>query len=174
LLQSKPGSEDAMNKQLEKMLKNYQSLVLERRSLIQQLAHFQGMTAEEVIESMYTPKMDGERVQTSNLSDKTAQIALTYKERMDQINREWYEHLEKRLLKVDEEIKFFESALDSISEHLRPIMKDMFLNGCTWDYLEGAYHICRMTIMRYKRKALAEMSEIYDNHDREMMAYILS
>ena len=34
---------------------------------------------------------NGERVQTSNLSDKTAQIALDYQERRERINREWYE-----------------------------------------------------------------------------------
>lgn len=44
-----------------------------------------------VIGEMYTPRQDGERVQTSNLSDKTAQIALDYQECRERINREWYE-----------------------------------------------------------------------------------
>ena len=84
-----------MNKRLERMLKNYPAMVRERDSIAHQIAHFKGLTAEEVIESMYTAHSDGERVQTSNLSDKTAQIAMNYQEKMERINREWYEHLEK-------------------------------------------------------------------------------
>jgi len=163
-----------MNKHLERVLKEYPHLILERNSLKQQLIHFKGLTAEEVIESMFTPQMEGERVQTSTISDKTATIALTYQERMDRLNREWYEHIERKHAELDEEIKFFESSLDSISESFRSLMKDMLLKGCTWDYLEGAYHVCRMTIMRYRKKALAELSEIYDKRDKEMLSFLLS
>ena len=58
-----------MNNRLERMLKNYRAMARERDSLAHQIAHFKGLTADEVIESMYTARTDGERVQTSNLSD---------------------------------------------------------------------------------------------------------
>ena len=45
-----------MNRQLERILKDYRQMVLERDSLKHQLAHFKGLTAEEVIESMYKSK----------------------------------------------------------------------------------------------------------------------
>ena len=47
-------------------------------------------------------------MQTSNISNKPASIALNYHERMERINQEWYEHLEKQYLMLDEEICFFE------------------------------------------------------------------
>ena len=74
-----------MNKRLERMLKNYPAMVRERDSIAHQIAHFKGLNAEEVIESMYTAHSDGERVQTSNLSDKTAQIAMNYQDKMERI-----------------------------------------------------------------------------------------
>ena len=163
-----------MNKQLERVLKEYSHMVLERNSLIQQLAHFKGLTADEVIGSMYTPHEDGDRVQTSNISDKTAQIALSYRERMERINREWYEHLTEKLARVDEEIKFFESSLDALPEQLSRLMKDMIVDGITWDTLEVTHHIGRTTIHRYRRKAIAILDSIYERHEQETREYLLS
>lgn len=163
-----------MNRQLERILKDYRQMVLERDSLKHQLAHFKGLTAEEVIESMYTPRMDGERVQTSNISDKTAQIAMTYQERMDRINREWYEHLERKLRMLNDEISFFESSLDTLPEHLSNLMKDMIVSGQTWDMLEVTHKIGRTTIHRYRRRAIAILEAIYERNEQETRDYILS
>ena len=128
-----------MNRQLEKMLKNYPAMVRERDSLAHQIAHFKGLTAEEVIESMYTPRMDGERVQTSNISDKTAQIAMTYQERMDRINREWYEHLEKRMMYLSTELDSFESALNTLPE--------LFLSVFRINRFSGTLHNIRCPVV---------------------------
>lgn len=57
----------------------------------------------------------GERVQTSGTANKTASIALNYRERMERINQEWYEYLEKEYLDLTEELRFFESAVKSVS-----------------------------------------------------------
>lgn len=61
-----------MNRKMDEIVKGYPELVQKRDCLAYQLAHFRGFTADEIIESMYTPRQDGERVQTSSLSDKTA------------------------------------------------------------------------------------------------------
>jgi len=163
-----------MNTQLENMLKNYPAMVRERDSLAHQIAHFKGLTAEEVIESMYTPRMDGERVQTSNISDKTAQIAMTYQEKMERINREWYEHLEKRLMYLTSEIRNFESALDTLPERQAAIMKDMIVGGVTWDALCVIHHLSRTMIAKYRRRAIARLSEIYDQNEKLAVDYLLS
>lgn len=163
-----------MNNRLERMLKNYPAMVRERDSLAHQIAHFKGLTADEVIESMYTAHSDGERVQTSNLSDKTAQIAMDYQEKMERINREWYEYLEKRYRCLVEDISFFEGALDSLSGVLSDIMKDMFLKQCTWDTLVTVHHVSRMTIARYKKKALNELNLYYEEYDPESASFMLS
>lgn len=163
-----------MNRQLEKMLKNYPAMVRERDSLAHQIAHFKGLTAEEVIESMYTPRMDGERVQTSNISDKTAQIAMTYQERMDRINREWYEHLEKRMMYLSTELDSFESALNTLPERQAAIMKDMIIGGVTWDALCVIHHLSRTMIAKYRRRAIERLSEIYDQNEQIAAEYLLS
>ena len=108
-----------MNRRMDEIVKGYPELVQKRDCLAYQLAHFRGFTADEIIESMYTPRQDGERVQTSNLSDKTAQIALDYQERRERINREWYEQMEKELQMVSDEVTFFEAAVHALPIKIR-------------------------------------------------------
>lgn len=163
-----------MNKQLERVLKEYPQMVLERNMLKHQMAHFKGVTAEEVIESMYTPHNEGERVQTSTLSDKTAQIAMSYQERMERINREWYEYLVKQYSILNDQVVFFENALASLPKPYCDIMQDMILHQMTWDALAAKHSVCRMTLNRYRKKALADLSLLYDRHEQETVSYLLS
>lgn len=163
-----------MNKLLERMIKEYPQMVLERNVLRHQMEHFKGVTAEEVIESMYTPHNDSERVQTSTLSDKTAQIAMSYHERMERINREWYAHIAKQYEILNEQVVFFEYALASLPQPHADIMQDMFLHQMTWDALEGKYNVCRMTLTRYRKKALADLSLVYDRHEQQTLSFLLS
>jgi hypothetical protein len=163
-----------MSVRVEKLLKEYPMLIRERNCLAHQIAHFRGVTAEDVIQSMYTPRMDGERVQTSGTSDKTAQIALSYQERMDRINREWFDHLENKLRILNEELQFLESALGSLSKKLPDIMRDMVIGQMPWDSLSDKYFVSRRMIGKYRKKAIEELDVLYERRDKETAAYILS
>ena len=110
-----------MSERIEKIIKEYHRMKKERNCLEHQ-------------------------IRNSNISNKPASIALNYHERMEQINQEWYEHLEKQYLMLDEEIRFFEAALSSLSGYLPEFMTDMVINGCTWDYLCQHYHISRTMV----------------------------
>ena len=94
-----------MSGRVEKLLKAYPEMIQKRDCIAYQLAHFKGLSAEDVIDSMMTPRVDGERVRSSRLSDKTAQIALEYRDRQARFNREWYEWLEKQWQLLNDEIR---------------------------------------------------------------------
>ena len=98
----------------------------------------------------------------------------TLKEKMERINREWYEHLERKLRMLNDEIAFFKSALDTLPEHLSSLMKDMIVEGQTWDTLDVPHHIGRTTIHRYRRKAISILDKIYECNDQETREYLLS
>lgn len=146
----------------------------ELRCLEHQIKNFKGISETEMIESMNFSNPEGERVQTSNISNKPASIALNYHARMEEINREWYEHLEKRYLMLSEDVRFFEAALTALSGYLPDFMTDMVVNGCTWDYLCEHYHISRTMVAKNRRKAIVELDELYRKHDDEMVSYMLS
>lgn len=146
----------------------------ELRCLEHQIKNFKGISETEMIESMNFCSPEGERVQTSNISNKPASIALNYHARMEEINREWYEHLEKRYLMLSEDVRFFEAALTALSGYLPDFMTDMVVHGCTWDYLCEHYHISRTMVAKNRRKAIMELEELYRKHDDEMVSYMLS
>ena len=157
-----------MSVRIEKLIAEYPDMVRDRKCLAYQIAHFRGMSAEEVIESMYTPRQDGERVQTSSISDKTAQIAMSYRDRLNRMNREWYEHLE-----WSDELDFFESAIRALSGELSSVMVCLVLDGMTWDATADALHMSRANIGKLRKKAILELEALYARHDLETTAYLL-
>lgn len=163
-----------MSERIEKIMQSYQQIVMERNCLENQIMNFQGITESEMIESMYFVQPDGERVQTSGVSDKTGRIAITYKDRMNRINREWQEHLVKKHAALFEELLFFESAILSLSGILPNFISDMVINGLTWDDLAAKYHVSRTMVAKYRKKAIRELEILYTIHDKEMEEYILS
>lgn len=148
-------------------------MIRKRDCLAYQLAHFRGLSAEEVIESMYTPQQDGECVQTSNLSDKTAQIALNYRKRQERINQEWYEELEKELQMIDDEVTFFEAAVYALPEKIRGAVSALFIDQETWDTVQADFHIGRATLSAYRRQALHVLEKLYADRERLQTAYLL-
>ena len=73
---------------VEKMIKEYPRMVREREALRKQIEEIEFLSAEDLISSMSFSHPEGERVQSSDLSDKTARIAMCYESRLDCINEE--------------------------------------------------------------------------------------
>lgn len=162
-----------MNERIEKIMQDYPQMVMERTCLENQILNFKGITETEMIESMYFTQPEGERVQASGVSDKTARIAITYKNKMERINCEWQEHLEKKHSILAEELIFFESAVLSLSGILPDFISDMVIEGLTWDDLADKYHVSRTMVAKYRKKAIRELEILYAIHDQEMAEYIL-
>ena len=162
-----------MSERIEKLLKDYPRMIQERNCVAREIAGFRGVTAEEVIESMYMTHTDGERVRTGSISDKTVNIALNYKDKMDQINNEWIEYLEAKLMSLNNEIIFFEAALASLTGKLPAIMRDLVVEHMTWDEAAAKYFVSSRMIGKYKRKAIRELDALYEMHDAEAITFML-
>lgn len=163
-----------MSERIEKMLRDYPENKRELNCLREQIEHFHGISETDMIYSMQFSQPTGERVQTSNISDKTAQIAMNYRERMEKINREWREHLTKQYMDLEEEIRFLESAIKSLSGILPDFMTDMVMGGKTWDELCDIYHVSRTMVSKYRKKAIAELDVLYEKQTAAMIDYMLS
>jgi len=163
-----------MSERTEKIIREYPKMKQKQECLKNQITDFRGIEECDMIDSMLFQHPEGEKIQTSDTSNKTAKIAVSYKDKMKRINKEWYEHLEKEYFDLSEEIRFFESALRALSGDLPDIMADLIINNCTWDSLCNIYHVSRTMIAKYRRKAIRELDELYDNHEKEMVEYMLS
>lgn len=163
-----------MSERIEKIMQEYQQMVMERTCLENQILNFKGITETEMIDSMYFSHPEGERVQTSGVSEKTATIAMIYRNKMERINLEWREHLEKKHSMLAEELIFFEAAILSLSGILPDFISDMVIEGLTWDDLADKYHVSRTMVAKYRKKAIRELQILYAVHDKEIAEYILS
>lgn len=163
-----------MRERIEKLIRDYPKNKMELECLEHQIRTFRGVTADDMIATMYFSHPEGERVQTSGISDKTARIALNYRERMESINEEWYSHLEKQYISLSEEIGFFESAVKALPGKMGEVMQDMIFAQMSWDELAGKYYVSRRTIGRYRQKAIDDLVVLYEKHEAEMVAFMLS
>ena len=163
-----------MRERIEALIRDYQKNKMELKCLEHQIRNFRGISENEMIDTMYFTQPQGERVQTSGVSDKTAKIAMSYRERMDAMNEEWYQHLEKQYFALAEEISFFESAVKALPGKMGEIMQDMIFSQASWDELADKHFVGRTTIWRYRQKAIDELVVLYEKHEAEMTAYMLS
>lgn len=163
-----------MRERIEALIRDYQKNKMELKCLEHQIRNFRGISENEMIDTMYFTQPEGERVQTSGVSDKTAKIAMSYRERMDAMNEEWYQHLEKQYYALAEEISFFESAVKALPGKMGEIMQDMIFSQASWDELADKHFVGRTTIWRYRQKAIDELVVLYEKHEAEMTAYMLS
>ena len=163
-----------MNGRVERIMQEYRQMVMERVCLENQIRNFQGITEEEMIDSLQFSQPDAERVQTSSVSDKTGRIAVSYKDKMERINQDWQAHLEKKHAVLVAELLFFESAVLSLSGILPEFISDMVINGLSWDELATRYHISRSMVAKNRKKAIRELENLYASHDKELAEYMLS
>ena len=142
-----------MSERIEKLIRDYPKLKRQQRCLYYQLADFHGISEQETIDTMYFSQPEGERVQTSGTSNKTANIALNFRERME---------------------RFFESAVRSVSGITGEVLADLVFEQLTWDQVAEKHYISRRSVGNYRRKAIAEMEKLYQHYEDEIVDYMLS
>ena len=146
----------------EVMMKEYKNMKKELTVTEFQLRQFQGVSEQDMIDSMLYAHQEGERVQTSTLSDKTANIAIKYKAAMERENDEWYDFLFHRYM-----------FLNGLDERHRNIITDLLDEGMTWDIMMERYHVSHTMIGKYRKAALKELDKQYELRDRQVEAFVL-
>lgn len=159
---------------VEKIINEYPQMVREREQLKKQLESCEFLSAEELINAMSFSHPEGERVQSSELSDKTARIAIGYREKLDKINEELIVPMQKRYNALDEEITFFEESVRGLPDNMVDIMIALFLEGLTWD--EAEYNFCmnRRTISDCRKRAISCLVRMYQGRASMMEAILLA
>lgn len=157
----------------EAMMNEYQTMKKELSVLDFQLRQFKGVDEDDIIHSMTLAHPEGsDRVQTSNISDKTATVALNYRKVMERENEEWFNFLWNRYRYINEEVAFFENCVGALPDILPKLVMDLIGKTETWDELSLKYNVGRSTITKYRKKAIVLLDEMYELRDRQTEAYI--
>lgn len=74
---------------VEKIINDYPKMVRERKRLKEQLKSCNFLSAEELISTMCLSHPVGERVRNSDIADKTARVAIEYREKLMKSTMSW-------------------------------------------------------------------------------------
>ncbi len=158
----------------ENVFDKYQKWKKERITLAFELSRFEGVSTDDVIESMCLSRPQDERVQTSGKSDKTAKTAIYYRKVAESMNDDLYDFLFRQYQYVKDEIEFFEYAVSQLSGRLPDIIRDMVIYGMQWKEAAAKYAVSEAMLTKYRRKALSELAALYEGRARHTEEYLLS
>lgn len=159
----------------ERLFMNYEVMQKEVRLLRHQLENFVGITEEEMIDTMvFGGQSDEPRVTMTKRHDRTETIALSFREKTAAANRELYQFLSDRYIKLIQDMAFFETAIKQLPEELSTFVVDLVVEGESWDNLMVKYHISRSSITRWKKRAIKELDGIYQLKEQQLADYLLS
>lgn len=158
---------------VEKLFKEYRNWKRDMGLLEFELSRFEGVPYDDVIESLCLSQPQEERVQSGSTSDKTGKTAIIYRQVKERLDDEWFDYLIERYKNAKENVDFFEYAIRQLSGRLPEIMRDMVVEEMPWRELERKYHVSHAMIGKYRKKAVVELSSLYENRERHSETYLL-
>lgn len=156
------------------MFKEYRKMKQECLVLEFRMRHFEGVPYTDVIESMNYARPEGERVQTSGISDKTGKTAIHYRRVKERMDDDWYDSLFQRYEYLQEEITFFEYAVMQLSGRLPEFVKNLVMDRMAWEELMIKYRVSHSMIGKYRKKAEKELDSFYEFREKQLESYLLS
>ena len=162
-----------MKEYVEKMIKEYPDMKFERSCLLNQMKSLK-ITEDDVIYSMCFSHPEGERVQTSGLSDKTAKVALSFRDRQRQMEEERYNFLFDKYQHLDEEITFLEETIADIPGEIGEIMSELVIKGDTWENVCFSHCIGTHKLSDMQKQGIKILIRAYQRRESMVASYLLS
>lgn len=159
---------------VEKLFKEYDKWKKDMKFLEFELSCFQGVPYDDVIENLCFSNPQEERVQNSGISDKTGKTALIYRQVKERMDDEWFEFLLERYQSLKEQTDFFEYAVEQLSGRLPEVIRDMVMEKMTWRELAYKYDVSETMIAKYRKKAISELTVVYQLREQTAGEYYLS
>lgn len=159
---------------VEKLFKEYGNWRRDLGILEFELSRFQGVPYDDVIESLCFSNPQGDRVQTSGVSDKTGEAAIIYRQVKNRMDDDWFDYLLERHKTIKEEKGFFEYALRQLSGKLPEMICDMVAEQMSWQELMVKYNVSHAMVGKYRKKAVDELQVIYSMRNQHSEMYMLN
>ena len=150
-----------MGSYIEEMFRDYRQKQRELGFLRQRLRGMEMIADDEVILSMLFSSPQGEHVQTSSLSDTTAQIATHYRIEANRLNKDLRVPTIQRIVQLESELRLFDWAAASLPERLSEVVRCLVQSGDDWETAMHALGISRRTLQRWRKEAICEIERLY-------------
>ncbi len=163
-----------MREHVEKLIADYPKMLSTRAFLKKQIESYVPVTVDDVIDSMTFSQPGGERVQTSNTSDKTCSVALHFRDRVNQMNEEVIGEWVREYDTLDSEIDFLEQCIRNLPDDLYDVMSTLVLDGASWNEAEAMLFMSRKAIASRRREAIGLLTVEYQKRASRIEAVMLS
>lgn len=158
---------------VQKIFKEYGNWQRDLGILEFELSRFEGVPYDDVIESLCFSHPQGDKVQTSGVSDKTGKAAIIYRQVKERLDDDWFDYLIERYKSVKEEKEFFEYAVRQLGGKLPQVIRDMVMEQMPWKEIAGKYNVSEAMIAKYRKKAMEELGELYQAREETAERYML-
>ena len=148
---------------VEKMLKAYQHNKRIMSQIESEFERFKPITEDETIDFLNFSRPDGERVQNTNISQKVASIAGSYKKVTNNLNREVFRSLMAEYQAALTEVTFVEYAIRMLPDSERAIMNLIVLENATWTEVCAKCHLSNSMVGNYRKRAVDLICQKYDS-----------
>ncbi len=149
---------------VEYLLKNYHQLKREVEMLTPLLKTPMYETFDDTIEGMLFKTTHGEKVQSSKVSDKTAHLALTYREENERITLKMQQDLEKVIKGNELELLKLEKAMATLSSHHRRVIEGIYVKRQSRRLLCSQLFISENTLNRYRKKGVEQLVRVFEGY----------
>lgn len=119
---------------------------------------------DETIEGMVFKTCQEEKVQSSNISDKTASIALGYREENEKINLKQQRDLERIIKGNEMELLKVEKAIETLSSNERKVIEGIYLKTQNRKLLCSQLFISENTLNRYRKKGVEQLVKVFQGY----------
>ena len=145
------------------LLEHYNQMKSEIDTLKFELRNLNRMKDTEMIEAMTfsSPLRDGEKVDSGSVSDKTTEIALDYREKLERLQREAQQSINSRLRDLcdsTERLDFYISKLPAVQAS---VLREYYFEDYSWRDLQELKGVSAKTLIRYRDEAVRRLTEMY-------------
>lgn len=120
-------------------------------------------TPKEMLEVMaFSREMGGASSQTGHISDKTPQIAITYKERAARSNQEERQELLMQIERLEQRMQRLEYCVSQLPQDQRAVITGLYFEGKGQRELIDELHLSVSTLQRYRDRAVISIAGMYE------------
>lgn len=143
------------------LLKNHSRMAREAATLRFELKNFVKVGDDEIIEEMALSHQMGDGIRSGRVSDKTADVALRYREVAEQVNEEAYKAVVHRLCALETAIERLDFYLAQLDKTQAEVLQGYYFERRTWREMQERMDLATKSLRRIRDTAVASLAEQY-------------
>ena len=143
------------------LLKNHSRMVREAATLRFELKNFVKVGDDEIIEEMALSHQMGDGIRSGRISDKTADVALRYREVANRVNEEAYKAVVHRLNALETAIERLDFYLGQLDKTQTEVLQGYYFERKTWREMQEGMNLATKSLRRIRDTAVASLTEQY-------------